>query len=612
MPTQNIDLSAQVTTTSLSQTITANYNTGGNAINYTQQTSGVLINNNGPATAQYSVDNGPWVVLDKREANYLPVDLSVNRVSVKLINDGSTSTKIDVLVESAPTFYIGPSGEQFPVANPPARVNGYRYSGEVATAVPGAGYAFTAGQWYRDGVAISGQTALTYTRINIDVGTALTFIPTGVPFLASGGTTLQNQGNTTVLGALMPTAVSAPFTGTQNLMMSMPGEFYEVAALAINYDTTAPFVIDNLAFAVSERSDTSKTVPIINGTNYNVTAAAGTQLGFVTGTWDGSASVSVPAAKFAESKSGVVIPSYQMSDWTPLSSIPRVDTPTAFPLLICRQFWNARAISQFNFANATDVDALNTAMAPYEFYQVAQGTTNGVSAPSAFTATWALGTSTLSGRILALAVRLRGTIGQFILIGGDSIHQGIAANGDTNPNKPANNWNGFQGRTVKALASKARPVGALNISFSGMRSADFQERLMAAIPVLRPTIVSSPVFTPNDPGPGTDATFSNQLSRALALNTLAKQYQAKPLFCTGTPGGGAGYTQQLAFTNQLKSDSRLDVIDIFTPLSDANNPAQDYWTSSAYFDGTHPTNAGHITASTSAALPKYLALIGPN
>lgn len=214
MATQNIGLSAQVTTTSFTQTITSSYISNGTPLSYTQPTSGVMLTNVGGANAQYRIDSGAWVVLDKNEGNYIPVDLSVNMVSVKLINDGATSTTLEYLVESMPTAYVGPTGETFPVANPPVTITGYRYSGSVATAVPGTGYTFTAGQWYRNGVAIGGQTAMTYTRTNTDIGTALTFIPTGIAFTASGGTTLVTPIVMIPATPLIatPTTIGAPTT----------------------------------------------------------------------------------------------------------------------------------------------------------------------------------------------------------------------------------------------------------------------------------------------------------------------------------------------------------------------------------------------------------------
>lgn len=63
--------------------------------------------------------------------------------------------------------------------------------GQVITASPNSSSAgswtFTSGQWYADGVAISGATTLGYTQLVGDVGKTLTFVPTGVPFRGTAG-----------------------------------------------------------------------------------------------------------------------------------------------------------------------------------------------------------------------------------------------------------------------------------------------------------------------------------------------------------------------------------------------------------------------------------------
>lgn len=68
-----------------------------------------------------------------------------------------------------------------------AVVSGALVVGGTLTATPASGWKFTAGQWYRDGVAISGATALTYTLLNADLGKAIAFVPTSpAPTITAG------------------------------------------------------------------------------------------------------------------------------------------------------------------------------------------------------------------------------------------------------------------------------------------------------------------------------------------------------------------------------------------------------------------------------------------
>lgn len=270
MATQNIGLSAQVTTTSFTQTITSAYTSIGAPLGYTQPTSGVMLVNIGPARAQYRIDSGEWIVLDNGEGNYIPADLSVNRVGVKLVNDGATTTSIEYVVESMPTAYVGRTGETFPVANPPVTVTGYRYTGAVATAVPGTGYTFTAGQWYRNGVAISGQTALTYARTDTDIGTVLTFVPTGIAFSAGGGTTLVVPTG----GGGGPTATGVTLFGPGSGIPGVPSNAFYLAAS--NVTGTAPYSVSNGLGDTFTPSNPTLTAAVKSATFTLTQAAVGT------------------------------------------------------------------------------------------------------------------------------------------------------------------------------------------------------------------------------------------------------------------------------------------------------------------------------------------------
>lgn len=100
----------------------------------------------------------------------------------------------------------------------PVTITGGRGVGAVATAVPASGWTFTTGQWYNDGVAISGATALTYTRLVGDIGKVLSFVPTGLPYRAIAGATLAAVPGAPTIGTLTAgnTAVSAAFTAPGN------------------------------------------------------------------------------------------------------------------------------------------------------------------------------------------------------------------------------------------------------------------------------------------------------------------------------------------------------------------------------------------------------------
>ncbi len=69
----------------------------------------------------------------------------------------------------------------------PARItanSAFLVTGTILTATPGTDYSFTSGAWRRNGVALVGQTALTYTLTSADYGSSIDFQPTGSDYIA--------------------------------------------------------------------------------------------------------------------------------------------------------------------------------------------------------------------------------------------------------------------------------------------------------------------------------------------------------------------------------------------------------------------------------------------
>lgn len=97
----------------------------------------------------------------------LSASSNINYVVVALTNTASTSTST--------------GGAQ-------AVITGTYTVGSSLTAVPSNGYSFTAGQWLRNGAAISGETGLSYLLQLADGGTVISFIPTSPSYVATGQT----------------------------------------------------------------------------------------------------------------------------------------------------------------------------------------------------------------------------------------------------------------------------------------------------------------------------------------------------------------------------------------------------------------------------------------
>ena len=408
--------------------------------------------------------------------------------------------------------------------------------------------------------------------------------------------------NTSAIIPFMPQSVATAFTGTHNLLMTAPGEFDAVALVAMNADVSA-VTWDNAIVAVSERSDTvaSRTVPVVGGTAFNALAAAGTQQGFVPVTWDGgSTSTSIPAGT-------VTTPTIKLSDWIPLSSIPRVDNTAGFPLVMARVNYVARALSVHVFPNGTEVDTFNTLMSPYEWYQTAQAV-DGVTTPANYTQAWTAGANTQSVRLFGMAFRLRGT-GHLVMACGDSILRSLAAAGGLASLAASNSLSGWFPLLMKAMASKANPVGFCNLSVSSKPSATYTADFKTWAQILKPSVGMIPPYSPND-GAMTVSVSSVSSNRALDFADWCRDRNILPVVITPVPYGGSGSeTRRSAFVTKMRALSGVRCLDVNTPVNDPANVANNYWTTGSNFDDTHPSATGHQTIAT-ARTTDMLSILG--
>lgn len=176
----------------------------------------------------------------------------------------------------APVGLLSENGNEYIFAQ--VMITGRRRVGSMLTAKPGYNWMFTAGQWYRSGVAISGATSLTYTMVDADAGTDLTFLPTSPSQTSasqriSAGVPSQPTAPTlTVIGATIQAAFTLPtITGGSALTYSrvrfsngavvdVPAPLTTATAPATaNVPTTATVTAYN-QIGASDTSDKSNTV----------------------------------------------------------------------------------------------------------------------------------------------------------------------------------------------------------------------------------------------------------------------------------------------------------------------------------------------------------------
>lgn len=113
------------------------------------------------------------------------------RLIDKLIvdNGGHANFRIATLANMSPEIVGAPTSKVAPV------LSGTAQDTSVLTTTPGTywGYAATLTyQWYRDGVARSAQTAVTYTCVTADVGHVMTCVETAANRLGSTTSTVTS------------------------------------------------------------------------------------------------------------------------------------------------------------------------------------------------------------------------------------------------------------------------------------------------------------------------------------------------------------------------------------------------------------------------------------
>lgn len=388
---------------------------------------------------------------------------------------------------------------------------------------------------------------------------------------------------------LMPAYEAGADTLTHNLLTTAPDDFDAVAMVSINIGAAATR-IDKAAFAVSERSDTTKTVPVVGGVEYNTLAAAGTQNGWVPVTWGGAAAIDIPAGSLSR-------PSLVMSDWMPLSSIARVDGG-ALPLVLARTYYANRTVAAFTAANQAAAVAIDESLRPFEWANTAQSGVDGVTNPASMTSTWSTATAGVVSRIFCLVFRCRKDA-RCLMFVGDSIMRGLGGAGDLTSNVAANHTSGWATSAALAIAANSR-IGLMNLSVGGQTSSKYTQRALDMLALFKPSDIVFAVYTPND-AVDTDAGQALAFANAARLIDAAWEAGRKVTVVTPFPYESGTEARRQAFVEKIKALGGVSVIDVNVPgVYDASRPSDAYWAAGADIDGTHPSAAGYAAAKTVA------------
>lgn len=384
---------------------------------------------------------------------------------------------------------------------------------------------------------------------------------------------------------IMPQTHISSGTRTAHLLTSAPDDFIGLQVIFPN--PGASVSVTRCAVAVTE-SKVSPIIPRINGVSYDSVAAADTQLGWVPVTFAGGAEAGVlPIGTMHQ-------PSYLISDFIPISAIPRVDGGK-FALLMCRAYWSVTAHpvrASFNLASA---EAIDTVISPYTFQSYLQGSVDGVTTPSAFTST------TVNNNMLAVGFIYHTVSGKStVVMAGDSIMAQGAQENTTDLQRAKQTVGGWPQNAVRKL-STTDFIGQIDLSIGGSTPLQYFTRLSdvltAGIPV---SLALYSPWSPN-PAPGSGRAIESSWHRyAGEVMALERTYKFETICTTPTPSEIAPDAVRELARAKIKAYP-TPYIDWNPILYNAAGAGNNKWVEAYRFDTVHPNEAGSEAMATYAA-----------
>jgi len=303
-----------------------------------------------------------------------------------------------------------------------------------------------------------------------------------------------------------------------------------------------------------------------------------------TGAWatvtvGGSATFTLPARVSAQE------PSYTVSDWIRLDSIPRDDGGT-LPLAMGRLF-----IPQASNATFSATGGLNSgfdALYPDALSFQTRQQVDGVTTPAN------LNSSTEGGTVAFHTLQFRSATPNCTVLGiGDSITSGFAGT------VQQNNW-GW--RAVAALRAAGSRISWMNGGANGQNTTQYLARGKSLAAAMAPQIVVYAAFSPNEGAP--NATLINtQWANVLEFLDWASTNRYVPVVTTPCPWDSLTAPQD-AFRVTLRDRVLglralgVDVIDFDAVTSNQASPAR--WNTGMGDGDKHPIDAGYAAMATAA------------
>jgi len=352
------------------------------------------------------------------------------------------------------------------------------------------------------------------------------------------------------------------------------------------------------AVAVTETADvnTQATLaqPVAGGTAFNSLRTGTSTYGWNTVTWASASSVNIPAS------ATVATPTTAVSDWIPVSSIPRADGGTR-PLLMWRAYHDGAVnphsfTSNTSYANARTPTAANRG----RIYQMTRAFADGV---TTLGTTMALSTDTFP---IAVQFRYRRR-GLSVAAVGDSL-----TSTDTQVSDVVSTW---AARACYDASTPDFPVVPCNLGYSAMSGSTFLSAAKILLPTFLPDVCFYSAFSPNDIGVPTQRSVWDGLGRTADFLDFCIANRIIPIITTPLPMNSyssAADAFRAFVSTEVKKMARsrgIIVADFETAMANLqSSPAK--WKAPYVTDGIHPNEAGVevMSAIAGQALQQAIAL----
>lgn len=382
---------------------------------------------------------------------------------------------------------------------------------------------------------------------------------------------------------------------TYGIKIEAEADFDAVALLWVNHESTA---VNNCKAVVAATetflTDTQdrRYRPVVGGTVYNTLRGASAPYGWDAVTWGGAPTVNIPSA------GGAAAPQVVVSDFMPISSVPRADGG-ARPLLLIRAYHNGATDGAYTY-ESRNYNASYNAATPDNRGRLIDTSVFAGDAVGTLANAMLIGTKSF---LLAPIFRFRHNTVTVASVG-DSISAGTGSAGGLS------SWNR---RACYDLSTPLAPVIPMNMGYASQPTATYLGAARVILAAARPTIAFYFPYSPNDAISTSQRKVMDAMARCADFIDFCNANSIVPIIATPVPNNNLTEAED-ALRKAIASavvamGAARDVVvaDFGAVTGDGATPER--WRAGLSSDALHPSDAGHeaMAVAAKAAISTVLA-----